>query len=126
MLGSLFIRTKEEKSTLDDCATWLSDILNVKFSASRFSENSGGGRYLFGEVLGLRAKLEMADDQDFSEYQFYLSFKPLSHSAEKLDLHALDGLADILAKYLAELGASIARPTELGKAGAPISYYSPK
>ena len=54
---------------------------------------------------------------------FYLVFA-LEFGELVADRHCLDGFADIVAKYLAQQGLTIARPLEFGKTGTPRQEYN--
>jgi hypothetical protein len=77
------------------------------------------------EALGLRVRLEQADDPDFRDYEFLISFRP-QIDWPAADGHCLDGFADMVAKYLAQNGMKIARLLDFGKAGTPRVEYDKK
>ncbi len=122
MLGNLFIRTKDHPD-FETFSKRIFALINIKIKEMRYSDNSPSGRYYYGEVLGLRVTLEEADDSDFVDYEFLLSFRPRVGELVA-DRHCLDGFADIVAKYLAQQGLTIARPLEFGKTGTPRQEYN--
>lgn len=121
MLGDLYIRC-EELQSFDDFSKRVFALLNVKIKETRYSANAAGGRYVYGEVLGLEVILEEADSMDFEDYHFLITFHPKKDWAT-IDRHCLDGLADIVAKYLAQNGMKIARPLDSARAGTPSVLY---
>jgi hypothetical protein len=122
VLGNLFILTKDGQK-FEAFSKFIFELLHVKIKETRYSENSPGGRYVIGEALGLRMKLEEADDSEFPDYEFLLSFRPEINWAAA-DLHSLDGLADIIAKQIARSGMKIARPLEFGKGTSITVEYN--
>jgi len=121
MLGNLFIRSERDLD-FETFSKQIFALLRVSTSEMRDSENAPGGRYVYGAALGLRVVLTEADDSDFPEFDFLLSFRPETDWAT-IDRHSLDGLADIVAKYLAQTGLRIARPLDFGKAGTRRVEY---
>jgi hypothetical protein len=124
MFGNLFIHP-EDLQNYDSFSKYIFGLINVEIKEIRYSDNSPGGRYVYGETLGLRVKLEEADDSDFPNYEFLLSFRPLVRGLIT-DPHCLDGLADIVAKHLAKHRLKIARPLEMDKTGASSVEYGGK
>jgi hypothetical protein len=124
MLGNLFIRTRDVHD-LEAFSKRVFTLLNIEIKETRYSENSPGGRYVYGEALGLRVMVSQADDSDFPDYQFLISFRP-QNDWPAADRHDLDGFADILAKYLARNEMKIARPLDFGKAGTARIEYGDK
>jgi len=124
MPGNLFIRTGGAKD-LNEVAKNIFALINVAIIETRYSENAPGGRYLYGEVLGLRVTLSEADDTEFPTYDFLMEFRP-KFDWGTVDPHCLDGFADILARYLARHGLRIARPLEFGKIGTSTVRYGDK
>ena len=123
MFGNLFIRVKEVRD-FETCSKSIFSLLNLEIKETRYSENEAGGRYVYGEVLGLRVIFAEADDVDFVDYDFILSFRPSPQiNWTSPDRHCLDGLADIVAKHLARYDTRIARPLEFGKAGTARVEY---
>jgi hypothetical protein len=104
----------------------------------RDSSNVFNGRYICGDVLGLRVQLEDADDADFLDYEFVLDIYPWGdhalepfdpefgvgsvHSFGPIDRDCLAGLADIVARLLAKNSMEVARPLGF-MAGRPSVKY---
>jgi hypothetical protein len=124
MSGELFIQDREEQS-LEAFGTLLFEILNVKVAEVRDSDNVAGGRYLIGMACGLRLRLELADNTDFSSYDFLLSFEPLIRESGSGSL-SLDSFADIVAKHLARKGLAVARPLAFGTINTASIEYKPQ
>lgn len=121
MLGNLFIQTKDAQD-FEAFSKHAFAILNVTIKETRYSENSPGGRYVYGEVLGLRVTLVEADDLDFHDYEFLLNFRP-QIDLVAFDRHCLDDFADIVAKHLARHSMKIARPLKFGVIGTARVEY---
>ena len=119
MFGSLYIRVKDSPG-LETFSKKIFALMNVEIKETRYSDNAPGGRYIYGEVLGLRVTLTEADAVDFPDYHFLLDFRPLIGWPTA----NLDGLADILARFLARNDMEIARALEDGKAGAARVEYN--
>jgi hypothetical protein len=69
MLGNLFIQTKEARD-FEAFSNRVFSLLNVEIKETRYSDNVPAGRYVYGEVLGLRVTLVEADNSDFFDYDF--------------------------------------------------------
>ena len=121
MFGSLYIRVKDSPG-LETFSEKIFALMNVQIKETRHSDNAPGGRYIYGEVLGLRVTLTEADAVDFPDYHFLLDFRPLI-GWPTANHNCVDGLADILARFLARNDMEIARPLEGGKAGAMRMEY---
>jgi hypothetical protein len=121
MLGDLYIQCSESQD-LEIFSKRIFALLNVNMKEMRYSANAPGGRYVYGEVLALEVILSEADSSTFADYHFLITFLPKKDRAT-IDRHCLDGLADIVAKYLAENGMKVARPLQAGRIGTPIVLY---
>jgi hypothetical protein len=123
MAGELFIRSNEKRD-LEFFGPHLFGILGVRVEEVRYSDNVAGGRYLVGKACGLRLRLEIADDTEFSSYDFLLSFEPWvrEHGSSTIQL---DTFADIVARYLAQEGLAVARPTAFGTFDRTSVGYEP-
>jgi hypothetical protein len=122
MFGSLFIRVKDAPG-LETFSKKIFALMNVEIKEIRYSDNAPRGRYIYGEVLGLRVTLTEADAMDFPDYHFLLSFRP-QIGWPTADRYCLDGLADVLAKFLARNDMEIARSLEDGKTGTARVEYN--
>ena len=124
MTGELFIRSNQDRD-LETFGSQLFDILGTKIEEVRHSDNVAGGQYLVGKVCGLRLRLENAEDAKFNTYDFLLSFEPLIRERGS-DSVQLDTFADIVAKYLARQGLTIARPNAFGTLDQTSVEYHPE
>jgi hypothetical protein len=123
MPENLFIRTTSQ-SDLMQFATAVFNLLNIQNLSKRESENYADGEYVVGEALGVIVKVALADDSEFSDYQFWIEFKPRKAWPENPS--ALDGLADLISKQLALEGYEVARSLSFGKIGGAKVLYSKK
>jgi len=115
----LFVRV-EHAQDLESFSKKAFALLNIAIKETRYSDNWPGGRYVLAEVLGLKIRLSLADDSDFPDYHFWITFEPQVGWGD--DTHSLDGLADAVAKHLALHGMKIARPLSF-KAGSGSVVY---
>jgi hypothetical protein len=122
MASELLIRAKDDDD-LQIFGTWLFDTLGVKSVETRYSDNVADGRYLTGEACGLRIMLEIADYKELS-YDFLLSFEPIIWERGS-NAPNLSDLADVVARYLARKGLSLARPLNFGRAPYEVIEYGP-
>ena len=118
----LFVRV-EHAQDLESFSKKALALLNVPIKETRYSDNWPDGRYVLAEVLGLDIRLSLADDSDFPDYHFWITFEP--QVGWGADLHCLDGLADVVAQHLAPHGMKIARPLS-HKAGTGWVEYGDK
>ena len=121
MPSTLFVQSNDSQS-FDAFSKRIFALLNIEIKETRYSVNYPGGRYLYGEALGLEIELSEADSSGFPDYQFRVDFDP-KIDWRTIDRQCLDGLADIVAKYLAQNGMKIARPLQPGRAGTPSILY---
>src|SRR4051812_6925696 len=108
MYGDLYIRS-DKPTDVRLLTEEVFRVLKVPIAGTRFSDNSPTGQYVYAECLGLRIKIEGVDDIDFAEYDFFLTFRPLTAPLPK-DPHCLDFLAEFVARCLARAGFTVARP----------------
>ncbi len=124
MAGELFLRSNEWRD-LEVFGARLFGILDAKIEQVRDSDNVAGGRYLVGKACGLRLRLEILDDREFSSYNFLLSFEPWIRERGSSSVQ-LDAFADIVAKYLAREGIAVARPLGFGTFDRASVKYEPQ
>lgn len=95
--------------------------LNVDIKETRFSDNYMNGYYLTGEALGIKIKACEMDDLEFPGYGIGFIFSPATREPN-IQSDAIDGLADMIARYFAGKGWPAAR--SLGhKVGDPVLFY---
>jgi hypothetical protein len=123
MAGELFIRSNDQRD-LEVFGPYLFGLLDIRIEEIRNSDHVAGGRYLIGKACGLRLRLEMADDAMFSSYDFLLSFEPWVHERGSSSIQ-LDTFADVVARYLAQEGLAVARPTAFGTFNQTSVEYEP-
>ena len=123
MLGDLYIHV-DRPQTFEVFSPHLFELLNISGRQTRFSDNAPGGRYDIGRSLGLEIKLMEADSTDHPDYEFWLTFSPCS-VWPNIDTRCLIGFADIVARFLAQHGMTIARPLD-NRAGAENAIYRPQ
>jgi hypothetical protein len=115
----LFVRV-EHAHDLESFSKKVFALLNVAIKETRHSDNWPGGRYVLAETLGLEIRLTLADDSDFPDYHFWITFEPQVGWGD--DIHSLDGLADAIAKHLAPHGMKIARPLSPNAGAGSVVY----
>ncbi len=121
MSAHLYIQNNDQQN-LDAFSKQVFTLLNVGKMETHYSVNHPGGHYVYAEALGLKIKLMEADSAEFPDYQFWIVFSPKVDIATT-DGHSLDGLADIVARYLSQNGMKIARPLAPARAGTPSVLY---
>jgi hypothetical protein len=121
MLGDLYIGS-DNYEDLEAFASRLFALLDVPSFEVRNSDNYFGGTYVLAKSLRLGIRLSLADNSEFSDYNFFLTFSPPPEQW-KADRTSLDGLADLLARSLALEGFRIARPLGGDRVGEPKMFY---
>jgi hypothetical protein len=121
MVSEVFIRG-EDSENLEAFALSLFSCLNVRFVEIRESSSYVNDTYIVGEALGMKVKLSLADDTEFTDYRYWLTFSAPSGLSE-CGHGSLDGVAELVAGVLALEGLETARPLGGGRIGEPKRIY---
>lgn len=122
MVGNILIK-KMQSQTLDAFVSDLSDRLGCGRFDERQSSNYLDERYFKASVLGVAIEVARADDGEFQEYEFWLSFEVDGVYVD--DAAFLEGLADCAARKLTLLGYQVARPLNFGHKESGAILYRP-
>jgi hypothetical protein len=120
MMTELFVG-KRSGLLLDDFITLLSSLTGSANWEQRASSNYVEERYYRCFVLGFEITASIADDSEFADRDFWLTFEP--HRVMPEDRLFLDGIADWVARVLALEGFEVVRPLEPGRAGTGAVLY---
>ncbi len=120
MTANLLVRAKEETS-LDSFVAAFMSIIGCGLWEPRQSSNYPEERYFRCFVLGLEITAAIADDSEFTGYNFELSLNaaPECSGGEG----SLDGLSDCLARKLALSGYEVLRPFDFLHVGGGGMLY---
>ena len=125
MPGFTYIKSKP--GSLEDLQEFTAIVfhaLNIGIFSRRESDNYIGGEYFVGKALGIKVKVALADDSEFSDYQFWMTFSTDEVWIE--DQGIFENLADVVARYLTLKDYQVARDPSSGRIGAPKIIYSRK
>ena len=120
MHGQLLIK-KSDDQTLDVFIATIDKVIGPMRWEERQSSNYVDERYFFTSVLALQVTAAIADDSEFSEYDFWLSIEP--SVADSCDKSFLDGLAAIIAKAFALHGYEVLHPNDMSRPGNGGTVY---
>lgn len=115
MQASLYIRADSE-CDFDSFVVRLFSALGVGEFKKRESSNYPGGEYAVGAALGYVIMTSIADDSEFSEYQYWLGIKTRADIVVA-DKTLVSGVGDLVARHLANNGFSVALDLDIGKKG---------
>jgi hypothetical protein len=115
ILASLYIRADSE-CDFDSFVVRLFSALGVGEFEKRESSNYPGGEYVKGAALGYVMRASIADDSDFSEYQYWLGIETRA-GIVIADKTPLSGVGDLVARHLANSGFAVALDVDIGKKG---------
>src|SRR5262245_27526927 len=110
MQCNLYIRLSSYEG-LEVVAARLADILGVQPLTMRESSNYPGDRYMTGRALALVIRLAEADDSEFPDYHYWLNLTARPTEAS-VNLNALDGFGEVLARELSTHGFDVALALE--------------
>jgi len=120
MYGNLLIKT-EVKQTLELFVQMIKSILGCCEWQERNSSNYVGERYFRCFVLGLEMTVAIADDSEFTGYDFWIRIEaPLVANVDKV---FLADLADNVARQLTLQGYEVLRPNNIGRVGSGAVSY---
>ena len=122
MVSEVFIRG-DDSENLEAFALPLFSCLNVRFVEIRESSFYVNNTYIVGEALGMTVKLSLADDTEFTDYRYWLTFSAPSGLSEG-ERGCLDGVAELVAGVLALEGLETARPLGGPRMGEPKRIYT--
>ncbi|MGJ5038410.1 hypothetical protein [Bradyrhizobium sp. HKCCYLRH3059] len=121
-MSEVFIRG-DDSENLETFALYLFSRLNVRFVEIRESSFYVNNTYIVGEALGMMVKLSLADDTEFNDYRYWLTFSAPSGLSEG-GHGSLDGVAELVAGVLALEGLETARSLGGGlRIGEPKRLY---
>lgn len=119
MNGCLFVKS-EKPPDLASFARVVRDLIKATAFERRESSNYFGGEYYIGAAPGVEATITLADDSEFSTYQYWIiiSYENVSVAV------CSDAPEDRLAKQLVLKGYDVVRALEFGKIGGGKVLYS--
>lgn len=122
MYGNLLVR-KAGSQSLDIFIEELCECLGCASFEERDSSNYLEERYFRCVVLGIGVDVALADESEFMEYNFWISFGP--NGVPVNDKFFFDLLADFVARKLVICGYQIIRPLDFGRIGSGGILYRP-
>lgn len=118
MNGNLLIK-KTAGQSLDTFVGALTNLIGCREWQQRQSSNYVEERYFRCFVLGLEITVAIADDSEFKNYDFLLCLIPESGCRDAV----LDGVADCVARKIAQHGYEVVRPFDIGHSGSGGMRY---
>jgi len=120
MNGNLLIK-KTDSQSLDMFVATLPDVIGCQKWEERHSSNYVEERYFRCFVLGLEITVAIADDAEFKNYDFWLCLLPEPGCGHHTNL--MDGIADCVARKLAQHGHEVVRSYDIGRSGSGGMVY---
>jgi len=120
MAGDLLIK-KTGGQSLDAFVGEFTERLGCGPFEERESSNYLDERYFRCFALGLEITVAAADDDEFGDYDFWVSFEPEGGCSG--DEGFLVGLTDCAARKLALCGHQVVRPLDFGRADSGAVLY---
>src|SRR5437762_11429131 len=107
-MPELLVKKKHPGQSLDEFVYALDGLIGCSRWEEHESSNYTGGRYSLTAALGVEIKAMLADDAEFTDYDFCLRFTPEANPSVNEDV--LLGLLDCVARKLAVCRYEVARP----------------
>jgi hypothetical protein len=120
MFGNLFIDSLDNQS-IDSFIMSLRQKIGCPEWEERSSASYVDERYFLCHTLGLEIRVATADDSEFRDFSFWLSFR--SNGLRLQDNSFIDGLADCTARKLAFAGHVVARPLNIDQINGGALIY---
>jgi hypothetical protein len=121
MSGDVYLKAPDTMLFKAFCKE-MSGCFNIQNLEFRQSDHYANGEYAKGLALGVTIWLAYADDPDFLDYKFSLSFSFVPRDALGGD-QFLDAVADHVSRRLTLLGWNVARDADMGKVGGRKILY---
>jgi hypothetical protein len=123
MPGEMFINVKPKRPvSLGEFAGMVYRDLNVSAFSERESSNYIDEHYFTADSLGAKVCVSLADDDRFSDYQFWITLSTAKTWVN--DGSFIEPLADLIARFLTMKGYEVARDPSGGRIGGAKLIYS--
>jgi hypothetical protein len=105
MFGDIAIK-RLSTETLQQFADAYCRALGLCSAEERFSDNYGTGHYFRADALGISVIIEDADDAEFSDFDFWITFRAKRGGRDET---TFERIGDLVAVELAAVGYSVIR-----------------